>query len=374
MRGTRPTTAPLQPTTTTPTTTHSPSIPSPYPQHIVPHHTTPQIRIILSAFTFRVNSRYVDADPRFSEIALDISDSGREGCAVSTLTVTAEPKDWRGAVRVAVEEARRMQRHGVTKGELDRWRAAMLRDSAQLAEQADSVPHINSLDFVMESLALGHTVMEHRDAHEAMVAVADTITLDDVNAVARSFLTFASDYGAERATLERAAGEPGLWAAPGPSRATSIVACVPEFMDASGASAAPGGGAIARGAAMGAAGHLDADAIDLAELEAQSKGLDEFEVPEGAVRFDLTAEQIAAALADPDLTVEPAADVDVPERLVAPERLAALVAERRPHFVALDPEYLAAAPPGCDPAAPPTDAATGITQRRLSNGIRINYR
>jgi hypothetical protein len=38
----------------------------------------------------------------------------------------------------------------------------MLRDSAQLAEQANSIPHINSLDFVMESLALGHTVMEHR--------------------------------------------------------------------------------------------------------------------------------------------------------------------------------------------------------------------
>ena len=42
------------------------------------------------------------------------------------------------------------------------WRApgphatqAMLRDSAQLAEQANSIPHINTLDFVMEALALG---------------------------------------------------------------------------------------------------------------------------------------------------------------------------------------------------------------------------
>lgn len=34
--------------------------------------------------------------------------------------------------------------------------------SAQLAEQANSVPSINSLDFVMESLALGHTIMSHR--------------------------------------------------------------------------------------------------------------------------------------------------------------------------------------------------------------------
>lgn len=35
-------------------------------------------------------------------------------------------------------------------------------NSAQLAEQANSVPSINSLDFVMESLALGHTIMSHR--------------------------------------------------------------------------------------------------------------------------------------------------------------------------------------------------------------------
>ncbi|KAI8464353.1 MAG: LuxS/MPP-like metallohydrolase [Monoraphidium minutum] len=327
------------------------------------------VRILLSAFTFRVNARYVDASPRFSEIGLDISDSGREGCAVSTLTITSEPKDWRGAIKVAVEEVRRMQRFGITKGELERWRQAMLRDSAQLAEQANSIPHINSLDFVMESLALGHTVMEHREAHDAMLAVADTITPDDVNAVARSFLSFASDFGAERDVLERAAGEPGLWAEPGPSRATSIVACIPEFMDASGSSAAPGGGAMSRGANMGAGGHLDADSIDLAELEAHSKDLEEFEVPEGAMRFELTAEQIAEALADPTLEVDPLEDVDMPDRLVSPERLEALLAAQQPRYVPLDG-------PGAAPgdALPPTDAATGITQRRLSNGIRINYR
>ncbi len=56
---------------------------------------------------------------------------------------------------------RRLQRFGVTPGELERYRLAIMRDSAQLAEQANSVPSIHSLDFVMESLALGHTVMEH---------------------------------------------------------------------------------------------------------------------------------------------------------------------------------------------------------------------
>lgn len=68
------------------------------------------------------------------------------------------------AVQVAVEEVRRLQRFGVTAGELDRYRQALLRDSEQAAEQADSVPSSDTLDFIMESLALGHTVITQREA------------------------------------------------------------------------------------------------------------------------------------------------------------------------------------------------------------------
>ena len=45
------------------------------------------------------------ASPPFNGIELDHSDSGREGCAVSTLTITAEPRHWEGAVKVGVQEA-----------------------------------------------------------------------------------------------------------------------------------------------------------------------------------------------------------------------------------------------------------------------------
>lgn len=93
---------------------------------------------------------------------LDISDSGREGCAVSTLTITSEPKDWRGAVEVAIQEVRRLQRFGVTRGELERYKQALQRDSEQLAEQSESVPSVDNLEFVMESLALGHTVLDQK--------------------------------------------------------------------------------------------------------------------------------------------------------------------------------------------------------------------
>ena len=64
--------------------------------------------------------------------------------------------------QVAVQEVRRLQRFGVTAGELERYKMALLRDSAQAAEQALSVPSADNLDFIMESLALGHTVLDQR--------------------------------------------------------------------------------------------------------------------------------------------------------------------------------------------------------------------
>lgn len=47
-------------------------------------------------------------------------------------------------------------------------------------------------------------------------------------------LTFASDFGNEAGALAAAAAEPGAYIPSGPTRATSIVACLPAFVDASG--------------------------------------------------------------------------------------------------------------------------------------------
>ena len=61
-------------------------------------------RVLLSVLQFRLNRRYVEAAPPFINIDLDHSDSGREGCAVSTLTITSEPRDWQGAIQVLLPE------------------------------------------------------------------------------------------------------------------------------------------------------------------------------------------------------------------------------------------------------------------------------
>lgn len=57
---------------------------------------------------------------------------------------------------------------------------ALLKDSEQLAAMIDNVSSLDNLDFVMESDALGHTTMDQIQGHESLVAVAGTVTLEEV--------------------------------------------------------------------------------------------------------------------------------------------------------------------------------------------------
>ena len=319
------------------------------------------VRVMLSVMQFRINARYVAADPPFIGIELDHSDSGREGCAVSTLTITSEPKDWRGAVQVAIQEVRRLQQHGVTAAELDRYKSALLRDSEQLAEGADSVPSLDNLEFVMESMALGHAVLEQRQAHAYLLQLAETITPEEVSSLCKSILSFASHYGDEATLLKEYEADPSKWAEPGPSIATAVVACLPTFMDASGESsgaAAP----MPRGASMATTQHIDPS---MAAAALDDSASDE-EPPEGAVRFEIDEDDIREAISEKGLEIEALEDVDVPDSLVPDEHAHALMERLNPSFVPVIP--------GSSDVKPPADPATGVVRRKLSNGITVNYK
>ncbi|GMH43786.1 hypothetical protein BSKO_11720 [Bryopsis sp. KO-2023] len=320
------------------------------------------LRTILSVLHFRINARYSQQDPPFIGIEVDISDSGREGCCVSTLTVTSEPGDWRGAVRVALQELRRVQMYGIKPGELKRYMAALIRDSEQAADLADSIPSVENLEYLMESIALEHKVMEQKDMHELMLQVQDEITIENVNAMCRSMLSFTSDYGRETELLDEAEKTPEDWAEPGPTRATAIIACVPSFMDVSGASTG-GAAPMQRGMSMVPNDHVDVDMLPEVET---SQDEDEFEIPEGAVRFEISEEDIQAALMDRDIEVEAQADIDVPDDLLSKQEIEKLIEERQPCYVNVE---------NASPEDPTVskDPATNIVQRRLSNGIRLNY-
>ena len=56
-----------------------------------------------------------------------------------------------------------MQKYGVTAAELANYKAALMRDSEHLAEQWESVPSVDTLDYCMECLALDHTFMAQEE-------------------------------------------------------------------------------------------------------------------------------------------------------------------------------------------------------------------
>ncbi|KAJ4702388.1 stromal processing peptidase, chloroplastic-like [Melia azedarach] len=234
-------------------------------------------RIFLSALHFRINTRYKSSNPPFTSVEMDHSDSGREGCTVTTLTVTAEPKNWQSAISVAVQEVRRLKEFGVTNGELTRYMDALLKDSEHLAAMIDNVASVDNLDFIMESDALGHVVMDQRQGHASLVAVAGTITLEEVNSIGAEVLEFISDFGRPSAPVPAA-----------------IVACVPKKV------------------------HVD------------GIGETEFKISSNEI-----IEAIKLGMEEP---IEAEPELEVPKELISVSELEQLKLQRRPSFIPPRPE------------------------------------
>ncbi|KAH1156972.1 hypothetical protein GLYMA_11G009500v4 [Glycine max] len=261
-------------------------------------------RIFLSALHFRINTRYKSSNPPFTSVELDHSDSGREGCTVTTLTITAEPKNWQNAIRVAVQEVRRLKEFGVTQGELTRYLDALLKDSEHLAAMIDNVSSVDNLDFIMESDALGHKVMDQRQGHESLLAVAGTVTLEEVNSVGAKVLEFIAEFAKPTAPLPAA-----------------IVACVPKKVHIEGA---------------------------------------------GETEFKISSIEITDAIkAGLDEPIQPEPELEVPKELIQSTKLEELKKLRKPAFIPVNPET---------DATKLHDEETGISRRRLSNGIPVNYK
>ena len=270
-------------------------------RHMGDLHRTVNQRIALLVLQSRIQSRYAELDhEHYKRCELDHSDSAREGCTVSTVTVTCEPLHWKYALQVAVEEARRLKQYGLTPGELTRFKSAMMRDSEQLAQQAGFVPSLENLDFVMEHDALGHVVMDQVQGHEALVRLDDVICLEGVNEVARELLGFFADYGAAPEERDPAGGV-----------TTAIVACVPSTT------------------------------TDNAGVE---------------VPFSIAEQEVIDVLSADYGEIE--AMEDCPARTSSSPRRS------------WTSWCVRARPPSC----PSVDEATGVHQRVLSNGVRVNYR
>ncbi|EMS67217.1 Retrovirus-related Pol polyprotein from transposon TNT 1-94 [Triticum urartu] len=255
-----------------------------------------------------VDAFYVRAGVQDQVIALQPNASFEPTVARSSLTLTQvklelKPTQEFVSVELMDVQVRRLKEFGVTMGEMTRYMDALIKDSEQLAMMIDSVPSVDNLDFIMESDALGHTVMDQLQGHDSLLGVAETVTLEEVNTVGAEVLEFISDFGKPSAPLPAA-----------------IVACVPKKV------------------------HID------------GVGESSFEIcPE-----EIT-ESMKAGLEEP---IYPEPELEVPKELITQSELEDLKVQHRPSFVPFKE----------DDVVKVFDNETGITQRRLSNGISVNYK
>ncbi|CAM9586417.1 unnamed protein product [Ectocarpus sp. 12 AP-2014] len=277
-------------------------------------------RIALAALQIRlsVNSR---KDPPFLSVEFNQLDSPREGCAVCFLDMTAEPTKWRDAVKFAVREVRRLGMFGLTSGELTRFSSALLTDARQLAAQGNRISNSEQLNFLMDTVASGHTFMDTEQTYHATRLVIESLTLEELNEVAAELCEHITLFGVPQA-----------------NKPSAVVACVPTAMKVP---------------AIGPNGEESTEAMELSE------------------------EDVVAAFVEGvnEEINESNNDVEVPQSFFTGRELEALMDETKPEWVPAS-EYFSAE----DGAAGKIgkgglfveEPATGTRLRRLSNGIRVN--
>ena len=166
-------------------------------------------RIALSALQIRFNVQQRQ-DPLFTFVDFNQLNWPREGCAVCSLDLTADPSSWRDAVKLAVQEIVRLGIHGLTGSELERYKQAILSEAGHAAAQSGQMGNEEVLSQLMEAESCGHTFMHpHTRLHATMDAI-DSITVDEVNKVAQELCEHLSHIDPNEGV-----------------RPAAIVACVP---------------------------------------------------------------------------------------------------------------------------------------------------
>jgi len=153
-------------------------------------------RVALAALQIRLNVGGRSDDPAFTFVEFNQLDSAREGCAVCSLDMTAEPHRWKDAVCKALSEVRKLGVYGVTPGEVERYTSALMTDAEQLAAQGDRISNGDQLAHLMETVANGHTFMSPSQSFEATVEALQTMTSEEVNEAAQelcSHITSVND-------------------------------------------------------------------------------------------------------------------------------------------------------------------------------------
>ena len=170
-------------------------------------------RIALAALQIRLNVGGRSDDPSFTFVEFNQLDSAREGCAVCSLDMTAEPKRWKEAICKSLSEIRKLGLYGVTPGEIERYASSLMTDAEQLAAQGDRIGHGDQLSHLMETVANGHTFMSPEQSYHMTAKALQSLTVEDVNNAAAELCSHITSFNAN---------------APASTGVTIAVACTPK--------------------------------------------------------------------------------------------------------------------------------------------------
>jgi hypothetical protein len=151
-------------------------------------------RVALAALQIRLNVGGRSDDPAFTFVEFNQLDSAREGCAVCSLDMTAEPSRWKDAICKSLAEIRKLGVYGVTPGEMERYASSLMTDAEQLAAQGDRISHGDQLAYLMETVANGHTFMAPMQSYQVTAQALSTLTVEEVNAAAKELCSHITSF------------------------------------------------------------------------------------------------------------------------------------------------------------------------------------
>jgi len=160
-------------------------------------------RICLAALQIRlnVNSRGGDT-PAFNFIEVNVVDSSREGCEISSVDLMSEYNTWEQAVFIAIREIKKLGKYSITNSEFLRYSSSVMSDSAQLASQGENIAHGDQLSYLMETISNGHTFMSPYQAYETTAQAMEVITLNDVGDAAKELSEFITSLADESPAMD----------------------------------------------------------------------------------------------------------------------------------------------------------------------------
>ena len=154
-------------------------------------------RIALAALQIRLNVGGRSDDPAFTFVEFNQLDSAREGCAVCSLDMTAEPARWKDAIGKSLSEIRKLGLYGVTSGEMERYASSLMTDAEQLAAQGDRISHGDQLSHLMENVANGHIFMSPEQSCYQTALALQALTLEEVNKAAAELCSHITGFNAD---------------------------------------------------------------------------------------------------------------------------------------------------------------------------------